>query len=218
MKEQLKLFEEATKETLERWKNTPGQRENAEVNVEYAIIYALNDNFYRGFTSQGNARNKAIGLGKDGITYALLHNTIQLSDYRHQNANESLGWMDSFITAISSSINQGDIAGVEEMFYMGLSEMATEQKALQQYNITDQKEVEIQRQRMREVRERTDKRSQVAYQYADCIVSSYAWFHTSYQTVQADKPIQTFYDKHAEDNLTSYYQMKQATSTSNIQK
>lgn len=213
MYEQLKMFEEATKDTLERWKNTPQQRQNAEENVKYAIIYALNNDFYRGFTSQGNARGKAIQLGKDGITFALLYNMIQLSDYMHRRKGETFGWIDSYIMSVSSHCDIGNIGELEDVFYTGLSEMAQEEQLLQQYRITDPEQREIQRSRLKEQRELRNSALQVSYQFADSILTGYVYYHTLYQTVQADTPVTNFYDQRSVANLTNYYTKPQPKIT-----
>lgn len=216
MNQELKMFEEATKDTLERWRNTPEQRSHAEENVKYGIIYALNDNFYNGFTSRNMARGKAIELGKDGMEFALIYNMIQLSDYKHQTG-ESLGWMDNYIVSIASYCNQGKFEDLEEIFHIGLQEMSQEQQLLQSYRIIDPKEMQIQRDRLKEARERNNPKNQIAYNYADSIVSGYVWYNTTYNVVSSDKPIKTFYDQHSADDVVSYYESKKQIAQ-NIQR
>lgn len=208
MNEQLKMFEDATRETLRRWQETPEQRSMAEENVKLAIIFALNDNFYRGFTSRGDSRNKVMQLGADGIKCALFHNMIQLSDYRHQRMGETLGWVDAYITSVASYCSQDNINDLETIFSEGLKEMSLEQQFLQRSNIVDPKEIDIQRSKLREQRERNNSRAQVAYNYANSIVSCYVWYNTSYRMVASDSPINNFYDQHADDHMLDYYQTK----------
>ncbi len=102
-------FEKATKSTLDRWKNTPSQKSNAEKNVAWATALAISQGNYNGFTSQNNARNLAMNLGKDGIVQSLLYNMIQLSDYRHQRRNESLGNIDAYIMMTVDACKQDQV-------------------------------------------------------------------------------------------------------------
>lgn len=204
MNTELEIFETACRETLYRWQDTPGQEQKAEENVKYAIIFALNDNNYRGFTNRGNARQNVIQLGKENIECALFYNMIQLSDYFHRRNDQ----LDGYMQAVNNYCNASNISDLEEVFHTGLKLMTDEERLLQQYHITDPEQKKIQRDRMREGRKRNDASSQVAYDYANSIITNYVWYNTKYQMVTSNRPIQNFYDRSSGNNLLNYYQTK----------
>ena len=186
-------FEEATKETLERWRTTPGQEKNAEENVKWGIVYALERDYYNGFTSRNNARQKALAIGKEGIEFALLSNMIQLSGYRRQRMGESLGSADSFILLVTESSMSREFNDLQELLRTGIKEMVKEQFAKQSGQPI-------------ETRSASD---DVAYQFANTVLDCYVWYNNSYQTVSSVNPIPTPYDAEAKERLDSHYRTMQ---------
>ncbi len=180
------LFEEATRETLKRWRNTEGQSQNAERNIELAIINALNQNNYNGFTRKNNARQKIIEIGEAGIKYSLLYNMLQLNSYRNQRINCDLGNVNAYVTLVSEQCKRGQIQLLEQMLDVGISEIFKRQTSKTNQDTKDYE--------------------QAAYEFADAVLRAYSWYNTSYHTVSAKEPMTSPYDIQASKILEQYYQ------------
>lgn len=192
-------FEAVAKGTLQRWRTTAGQEKNAEDNVKWAIAYALDRDYYQGFTNRNGERQKALDIGKEGIEYALFSNMLQLSGYKRQRMGESLGTADSFILLVTESCVNGEFNDLQELLHSGVREMVNEQLAKRGQNTTVSQG---------KARSSSD---EVAYQFANSVLDCYVWFNTSYGTVSAANPIPTAYDEQAKERLDIHYRTMRVT-------
>lgn len=180
-------FEDVTKGTLERINNMPERKGSSEQNLKMAIVYAIDQEYYNGFTNRNSERTKAIKMGKEGMEYALLQNMIQMNSYR-QDHNVSFGRpdMDSFSKLIADNCHSNQLYLLQELLETGINEIM---------NINQGK--------------KNEKMDEVAYAFANCVLDSYIKFNTVQGIISPTNLNLTSRDSEALEHLNTYYQVEQ---------